>query len=287
MKIGIGLPNPIPGVAGSTLVAWARKAEERGFAGLATIDRVVYPSYDSLTTLAVAAGATSRITVSTNILLAPLYSPVLLAKAAASLDQLSEGRLTLGLAAGGRPDDYAAVGRDLHTRGRELDAALDLMHRAWRGEPVAGADKPIGPRPVRDDRVPLLFGGTSDAAVRRVATWGAGWTAGGSTPDRLKDIAARVRDAWTAAGRAGEPRLAALCYFSLGDDAEADSRRYLEDYYAFLGPYAEAVADGALRSETAVREAAKGFADAGITELFFDPTTASLDQVDRLADVVL
>ena len=100
MKIGIGLPNPVPGTPGTRLVEWAKRAEERGFSGLATIDRVVYPSYDSLATLAAAAGATTRIGLLTNVLLAPLYPAPLLAKTTASIDQLSNGRLTLGLASG-------------------------------------------------------------------------------------------------------------------------------------------------------------------------------------------
>src|SRR5690349_14414260 len=101
MDIGIGLPNTL-GIGGKEIVDWARRAEERGFSSLATIDRVVYPSYDSLTALAVAAGATSRIGLFTNILLAPAYPPVWLAKATASLDALSGGRLTLGIGVGGR-----------------------------------------------------------------------------------------------------------------------------------------------------------------------------------------
>ena len=91
----------------------------------------------------------------------------------------------------------------------------------------------------------------------------------------------------TGGARAGEPRLAALAYFSLGDDAEQDSRAYLRAYYGFLGPYADGVAEGALRSAEAIRGAVKAFEDAGITELTFDPTTTSLEQIDRLADVVL
>ncbi len=104
--------------------------------------------------LAAVAGATSSIGLMTNVLLAPLHAPVQLAKNAASVDQLSGGRLTLGLAAGGRPDDYAAVGRDFHTRGRDFDASLDVLHRAWRGEPVGGGDNPVCPTPVHDRRVP-------------------------------------------------------------------------------------------------------------------------------------
>ena len=94
MKIGIGIPNAVPGTSGRLLLDWARRAEERGFSGLATIDRVVYPSYDSLAVLAAAAGATSRIELMTNSLAAPVYPPVLLAKSTASIDQLSGGRLT-------------------------------------------------------------------------------------------------------------------------------------------------------------------------------------------------
>ena len=81
--------------------------------------------------------------------------------------------------------------------------------------------------------------------------------------------------------------MAALAYFSLGDDAEQDSRTYLREYDAFLGPYADRIADGALRSEDVIRGAVEAFEDAGITELTFDPTTTSLEQIDRLADVVL
>ncbi|HET8641581.1 MAG TPA: LLM class flavin-dependent oxidoreductase, partial [Pseudonocardiaceae bacterium] len=217
MEIGIGMPTPVPGAQEPALVDWARRAEARGFIGLATIDRIVYPSHDSLTTLAVAAGSTSRIRLLTNILLAPVYPPVLLAKAAASLDQLSGGRLTLGLAAGSRPDDFAAAGRDVHSRGREFDAGLELMHRAWRGEPVTDGGPPVCPTPSNGERVPILVGGTSDRAFQRMVAWGDGFTVGGAGPDAAGQVFERARAEWKEAGRSGEPRLAALTYFSLGD----------------------------------------------------------------------
>lgn len=85
------------------LPEWARRAEELGFSTLATIDRIVYPSYESLVTLAAAGAVTERIGLMTNILIAPVRNPVLLAKEAASVDRISSGRLTLGLAPGGGP----------------------------------------------------------------------------------------------------------------------------------------------------------------------------------------
>src|SRR5438552_3470145 len=130
MKIGIGLPNPIPGAKGTTIVEWARQAEERGFSSLATIDRIVYPSYESLITLAAAAGATSRIRLIPNVLLGPTRNPILLAKEAASLDQLSGGRFILGVGVGGREDDFTAAGQEFKNRGKRWDADLELMHKA-------------------------------------------------------------------------------------------------------------------------------------------------------------
>jgi alkanesulfonate monooxygenase SsuD/methylene tetrahydromethanopterin reductase-like flavin-dependent oxidoreductase (luciferase family) len=286
VKIGIGLPNPIPGTPGVRLVEWARRAEDRGFSTLTTIDRIAYPSYDSLTSLAAAAGATSRIELMTNILLAPAYPPVLLAKVAASIDQISNGRFTLGLAVGGRPDDYAVTGRDMSRRGRWFDEGLALMHQAWRGEAVPGTDKPVGPTPVRDSRVPIVFGGTSDATIRRITTWGTGWTAGGGGAEMVAPFADKVREAWKAAGRDGEPRLTGLAYFALGDDARQPSFDYLNDYYAFIGEWAGAISNGALRTPEMIKSAVQGFDEAGFTDFFIAPASSGLEQVDRLADVV-
>lgn len=117
MDIGIGIPNVIPGTEGRTIVEWARRAEARGFAGLATIDRIAYPSYDSIATLAAAAAVTERIRLVTNVLLGPTRNAVLLAKEAASLDQISGGRFVLGVGVGSREDDYAASGQSFHDRG--------------------------------------------------------------------------------------------------------------------------------------------------------------------------
>jgi alkanesulfonate monooxygenase SsuD/methylene tetrahydromethanopterin reductase-like flavin-dependent oxidoreductase (luciferase family) len=286
MKIGIGLPNPVPGTPGSAILEWARRAEQRGFHGLATIDRIAFPSYDTLATLAAAAAVTSRIGLVSNVLLTPLYPPPLLAKSAASIDQISGGRFTLGLGVGGRADDFEVMGRDLHRRGRDMDESLDLLHRAWKGERF-GDGQPICPTPTNDDRVPVLIGGGVDAAIRRTVEWGAGWTVAGVGPDQAGPLMQRVRTAWQEAGRSGEPRLAALAYFSLGDDVAEASRGYLRDYYGFTGPYAEQIAEGALRTPEAIRGAMSAFADVGCTELYLDATVASPDQVDRLADLVL
>jgi alkanesulfonate monooxygenase SsuD/methylene tetrahydromethanopterin reductase-like flavin-dependent oxidoreductase (luciferase family) len=288
MQIGIGLPNTLD-IPGPAIADWARRAEERGFSSLATIDRIVYPNYDSLTTLAVAAGATSRIGLFPDILLAPIYNPVWLAKSTASLHAMSGGRLTLGLGVGGRPDDFVAMDRPFETRGRLMDETLELMHRGWAGESlvadnVTGGEIPVAP-PTPESRVPILVGGNGVAAIRRTVRYGDGWTAGGARPDAVRAMVEQVKAAWRDGGREGEPRLAALVYFGLSD--EDVSRASLRRYYGFLTDYVEFIVEGALRSPQAVQDAVKAFEDAGITELVFDPTVPDLDEIERLADLVL
>jgi len=282
MDIGIGLPNTLT-VAGPVVVDWARRAEERGFSTVATIDRIVYPSYDSLTSLAVAAGATSRIGLFTDVLLTPLYQPVLLAKVTSSLAAMSGGRLTLGMGVGGRPDDFAALERPFNRRGKLMDETLDLLTRAWAGENVTGDDFPVAPTPP-GNRVPVLIGGNTDASVRRAVAYGDGWTAGGGGPAMAAPMVEKVRQAWQEAGREGEPRIATLTYFGLGD--EKASKASLRRYYAFLGDWVDAIVDSAVRGPQAAKDIARDFAGIGVTELVFVPTIASLDEIDRLADAV-
>lgn len=285
MEIGIGLPNPIPGTSGRTLLDWARRAEERGFASLATIDRVAYPSFESLIALAGAAAVTQRIELLTNVLLAPTRDPVLLAKEAASVDQLSGGRLTLGLGVGGREDDFTTSSRSFSDRGKRFDRQLELMHEAWKGSGVEGSPKPVTPKPVRDS-IPVLIGGNSEGTLARVRKWGIGWTAGGSTPDQVASFSEQVHKAWEQAGRSGKPRIVALTYFALGAEA-VRGRDYIMDYYGFLGDFAKQFAEGFPQTDDAVRGTAKMFEEAGVDEVIFDPTIAELDQIDLLAESVL
>jgi alkanesulfonate monooxygenase SsuD/methylene tetrahydromethanopterin reductase-like flavin-dependent oxidoreductase (luciferase family) len=287
VDIGIGLPTTIPRVAGATVLEWARRADAAQFSTLGTIDRVVYGNYDAVPALAAAAAVTSTIRLTTAILISPYRgNGALLAKQLASIDQLSGGRLVVGIAVGGREDDYVATGSDFAGRGKAQDALLAEMRAVWAGEPrgTAGA---IGPEPVQRGGPPLLIGGTGPAAIRRTTAQGAGWIAGGGGPAMFADGASRVRGAWTAADKEGAPRLVALGYYALGPDGQDAARRYLTDYYAFLGPFAEQIAAGALTDPDAVRRTAGEFAEAGCDELILFPCASDPDQVDRLADVAV
>lgn len=282
MDVGIGLPNAVRGVDRAGIVEWAVRAERAGFSSLGTIDRLAYPNFEPLTALAAAAAVTERISLTTDILIAPLRSDTaLLAKQAATVDQLSGGRLTLGLAPGGREDDYEISGVDFHRRGKIFDEQLEEMARIWRGETA------VGPRPVQSPRPQLLIGGYSEIAMRRAARHADGWTLGGGPPDALAESMPKLRDAWQAAGRDGEPRVLALMYFALGPSAEADARASLGDYYSWLGDYAHQIVAGAAKDADTVRSYLSAFEEAGADELICFPSSADPAQVDLLAQAAL
>jgi alkanesulfonate monooxygenase SsuD/methylene tetrahydromethanopterin reductase-like flavin-dependent oxidoreductase (luciferase family) len=282
MDVGIGLPATIPGIEREPLLEWARRAEARGFSSLGTIDRIVYANYEPLIALAAAAAVTERIRLATTILIAPYrFNGALVAKQAATLNHLSNGRLVLGVAVGRREDDYEASGVDIHTRGRLFDRMLDQWRRVWAGEEFGTAGA-IGPQ----SRPTLIVGGAVDAAFERAARYGDGWIMGGGTPDQFKEGAAKLQAAWGGAGRDGEPHTMALAYFALGPGAEEAAGRYLRHYYAWVGEYADAIAASAATDAGTVAQYVQGFADAGCDELVLFPSSTDPEQVDLLADAV-
>jgi alkanesulfonate monooxygenase SsuD/methylene tetrahydromethanopterin reductase-like flavin-dependent oxidoreductase (luciferase family) len=285
MDVGIGLPTTIPGVERDQLLEWARRADARGFSSVGTIDRIVYDNYEPLIALAAAAAVTERIRLAATILIAPYRSnAALVATQAASVDRLSNGRLVLGVAVGGREDDYEVSGVDFHTRGRRFEEMLEHWQDVWAGKSFGTAGA-IGPRPPRG-RPTLIVGGSVDAAFERAARYGDGWIMGGGAPQQFAQGAARAREAWQAAGRDGAPRLMSLGYFALGDRAEQAANEYLRDYYAFVGEYAGMIADSAAKDAATVSQYVQAFSDAGCDELILFPCDPDPAQVDLLAEAI-
>jgi alkanesulfonate monooxygenase SsuD/methylene tetrahydromethanopterin reductase-like flavin-dependent oxidoreductase (luciferase family) len=286
VDIGIGLPNTVPGTEGRTLIDWARHAEEAGFSTLGTIGRLVYPNYEELIALSAAAAVTSRIRLTTGVLLAPLYTnSALFAKQAASLDRLSGGRLVLGMGLGGRDDDFAASGVSTHHRGRRLEEHVALMRRVWSGEEFGYAGG-IGPEPARPGGPEIILGGATQASFGRVARIADGWIMGGGTPDMFAQAAAGVDQAWQDAGRPGRPRKLTLAYFGLGPEARSQAEGYLLHYYGWLGEIANMIAGGAAVSPEMVKSYAAAFEAGGCDEIIFVPTASRLDQVSLLAEAI-
>jgi alkanesulfonate monooxygenase SsuD/methylene tetrahydromethanopterin reductase-like flavin-dependent oxidoreductase (luciferase family) len=281
MNIGLGLPITDP----TALLDWARRGDAGPFSTLGLLDRLVYDNPEPLVALAVLAGATTRIRLQTEVLLAPLREPALLAKQAATLDRLCGGRLVLGLGVGGRLDDHLAAGTDMHTRGRRLDQQMALMRRLWSGQPYDDQVGPIGPAPARRGGPEVLFGGFQPAALERVARWGDGFLVA-AAPSWAGGLIDTVRAAWKDLGRDGGPRIVAQVSTALGPPAVIDdARAAIGRYYEFSG-HAEAMVAGLLTTPGQIRAAIAQFEDLGVDEVMLYCHGRDPGQVDRLAEVL-
>ncbi len=283
MKIGVGLPNTIPGTEGPQLVEWARRAEELGFSSLATIGRLVFPAYEELQALTAAAAVTERIDLFTNVAIGPVYDKAFLAKSAAGLDQISGGRFVLGLASGWRDEDYNVAGKAYAGRGKQLDEMIEYMQGAWRGELVEGATKGLTPRPTNGESVPIAIGGHSAVSFTRAAKYGIGWTAGGAAPDDVKTMNEGAKAAWSAAGREGQPKLWSLMYYTLGEGGRETATDYLGDYYGEMGV---GMAQQIPADAEQVRGTVAAYEAAGSDEFILDPVSSDLGQLEMLAEAL-
>jgi alkanesulfonate monooxygenase SsuD/methylene tetrahydromethanopterin reductase-like flavin-dependent oxidoreductase (luciferase family) len=273
MKIGLGLP-PITDRA--VLLEWARRAEAGPFSTLGLLDRLVYDNPEPLVTLAMLAGATERIRLQTEVLLAPLRETPLLAKQAATLDRLSGGRFTLGLGVGGRDDDHEVAGVDIKTRGRRLDAQMDKLRELWQGDVV-------GPAPLSAGGPEVLFGAFAPAALARVAKYGDGLLAAGP-PQGWPASIDSVRTSWQQAGRAGEPRIVVQVNAAIGEPAATEARTNAMAYYGM--PYGQRVADTMLDKPEQVHTIIEDAEKLGADELMLYVWATDPAQVTTIAAVI-
>jgi probable F420-dependent oxidoreductase len=202
MRIGFALPQfGVLARQGDQVARFARQAEELGadslwvgdrllapvdpvvgYGGGTTIPEVFRAILDPFTLLAVAATATRRARLGTNVLNAPWYPPAMLARALTSIDVISGGRLVVGLGIGWSPDEYAAAGIPMRARGARLDECLDALELLWTTTPARyqGTYWSVPAtyaelKPVQSPRPPVYLAGMTPAAQRRVARRGDGW----------------------------------------------------------------------------------------------------------------
>jgi alkanesulfonate monooxygenase SsuD/methylene tetrahydromethanopterin reductase-like flavin-dependent oxidoreductase (luciferase family) len=288
VDVGVGTPATIPGTVGQRVQEWAQVADASGFSSIGIIDRIAYPNHEPLATLAVCAGATQAIRLMTTVLVAPIRSAGLLAKQAATIDSLSDGRLVLGLGIGGREEDYLAAssGTPFSERARQFEDHLALMRRVWAGEPPRDDVASVGPAPVQEGGPPILLGGYSEPAARRAGRLGDGFIAGPLDPAEARRLYETASGAASDAGRRGRFRFVGCVYWALGDDNVLEhGRENLRDYYAFAGR-GDAVAAGMLDSADAIKERLSRSEDAGMDEVVLWPCLDDLDQLDRLGEVL-
>lgn len=285
ISIGVALPNN-QGVADpAALVELARAAERAGFESVWVSDHLFHaeyvarrlgdrPYHEPLVLLAAVAAATERVALGTSVLVLPWHHPVRLAKQVATLDQLSRGRVVLGVGIGQTRDEYAALGVPFERRGRLSDEILDALGALWtqdvpewKGEAFAFAGLRFEPKCAQQPHPPLWIGGSSPAALERVALRGDGWHPLGLSPRELAAGRADLGRRLAAAGRAPEVPVAVRLVAQLSD---TESGRPPQERRSCRGTPEEMIA------------VVRAFADAGATHVILDPASPDLETADTL-----
>lgn len=304
-RLGLAVENFAPATEEldmDAVVAYGRRAEELGFDSLWAWDHMFlgtrnpFPFLESLTTLAVLATATERVELGTGILVLPLRNAAVLAKTAATLESISRGRLTLGMAVGWYEREFDACGVPFRQRGRIFEENLALMQSFWSGEPVSGEANGITFRnaimlPAPRPRPKLLIGGYVDKVLKRVAEKSDGWLTYFYAPDDFRQAWGKIRGFAEAAGRdpdeLGNVAQLALCIDDSFEAADRKVRGYIDDYFD-LPEWSESTAESAIRGtpEQCAEQIAEHVA-AGVQHICLVPYRYESAQVERFAAEVL
>lgn len=286
------------------ILAYARRAEELGYGSLWAWDHMLlgtrspFPFLESLTTLTAVAMETNRVRLGTGVLVLALRNPLVLAKTTATLDRISGGRLTLGMATGWYEREFDAAGVPFKRRGRVFEHNLEALQNFWSGEPVSGEENGIEyrnalmlPRPAQQPRPTVLIGGYVDKVLRRVATKSDGWLTYFYTPASFTTAWRKVRDFAEEAGRDPDQlqNVAQLPIYVDDDvtNAERRCREYIDEY-CDLPAWSQSSHDSAIRgtAEQCAEQLAEHFA-AGVQHICLCPAGYEIEQIARIAAEVL
>ena len=224
-NIGIAFVNPAPLTKTENVVNFAKKCDAMGLHSIWTIDRVAYDNLEPLTLLAAAAGATQKIRIGTSVLLPGLRHPALLAKTIATLDFISNGRVTIGVGFGSRENDFTAVEVPFEGRGTRAVECVQLMKRLWSEDNVTHKGRfynvhnlTIGPRPIQT-QIPIFTGGSAEVALKRAGTWANGFISGSAAIEEFYKTWDKIASYATAAGRNPDDiTKASLAFMAINDD---------------------------------------------------------------------
>ena len=288
MKIGIGLPNTMAHEADRELMLdWARLADQAGFHVLGTIDKPNYDSWDPLTTLAGVAGVTGRIGLATTIMQLPPRNEVLVAKQAAVVDQLSGGRLVLGLAQGGREDDYELFGVPFRGRSQRFEQQIERIRQIWRDARESDREHGVlGPAPVQEPAPPVWVGASTPKSIERAARAADGFLFGTAGRSAMAERAPGIRELFAANGKP-DATVAGLAYVGIGDDPQRaldEAAHHVLRYYGRLWTEPENLIHHGPAAKVAEELAAY---EGSVDVLVVFPQIPQLEQVEQLAEHLL
>jgi len=290
LQIGMTLPSMVPDLDRERTLAWCRGIDAGPFSSLACGERITFHNAEMRALLAAAAVLTERVRIVPTLYVLPLHAAAVVAKEVATLDVLSEGRVTLTVGVGGREHDYRAAEAPFEGRFGRLDAQVAELRRLWSGEaPFAGAD-PVGPPPRQKGGPPIWSGAMGPKSLRRAARWAEG-VAGFSTAGDLAEIEASldaVRAAWRDCGEGRTPRLVTGFWYALGSDAESRLERYAYDYLKLFGDEVARTlaARCTVNTPERFRDVIEGAAALGADELMLVPTSSDPAELDRTLEAL-
>jgi alkanesulfonate monooxygenase SsuD/methylene tetrahydromethanopterin reductase-like flavin-dependent oxidoreductase (luciferase family) len=291
MDIAMTLPTMITHDRSNTL-DWCRAVDEGPWSSLAIPERITYPSHSWIVELSAAAALTERVRLWTTIIVLPAHPAVDVAKQLASVDQLCEGRLTVGIGVGGREHDYRAIDAPFGHRWSRMDEQVATMKRIWAGEPPFEGADPVGPPPVQVGGPPLVSGSMGPKSLARAARWAIGVDDGstvfGIDPAATTAAFSRIRDAWAAEGRTDAPHISASLWYALGDGAAERLHDYGHSYMRIFGVEVADMMAAMLSTSTpdALRSAVSTLEGLGCDELFLVPTTTDVTELGRTRDAL-
>ena len=298
LEIGITLPQLVPadGLDRAQLRRYLPQVERLGFASVWVAEMHGAPQLDPLISLAYAAALTDRVRLGVAVLLAALRAPLQLARDVASIDQLSGGRIDLGVGLGADRELPLRYGISPTERATRYDSGLDLLLRLWSQDSVSTSptspwpmhDVQLRPRPVQRPHPPLWFGARSESGIARSVRVGDGWIGAASWP--LADLPETVLAVRRELDRAGRDpatfRIGRKVAIQVDDDADR-AAQIAGEYWATLGR--PQLADQTTVTGTAAQVADRliGIARLGLGLLVLDPLTDQLRQAEQLATEVL
>jgi probable F420-dependent oxidoreductase len=279
--------------------AYFARAEELGFDSAWAQEQVLgsAPQLGPVETMTYAAACTQRLRLGCVVFVSTLHSPVHLAKSLSTLDQLSRGRIEIGVGTGGKGRQFAAFGVDPQRYVARFTEGLTLMKALWtdsrvtfNGEFWALRDAAMEPKPFQKPFPPIWFGGAGPAALRRAAALGSGFFGAGSSPTAAFASQVQiVREALAHTGRrAADFPIAKRVYIAVDDDAERARKRInteLERLYGRRSPDIEAAAIAGTPADC-VRELRK-VAEAGAELILFTSMFEQAEHAERLAAEVI
>ena len=291
MDIAMTMPTMIAHGRSET-IAWCEAIDQGPWSSLAVPERVTYPSHSWIVELSAAAAITQRVRLWTTIIVLPAHDAVDVAKQLASVDQLSAGRLTVGIGVGGREHDYRAINGSFDRRWSRMDEQVETMRRVWSGEPPFEGADPVGPPPAQAGGPPFVAGAMGPKALARAAKWAIGVDDGstvfGIDPAATDAAFTRIRNAWFAEGRSDAPHISASLWYALGDGAQERLYDYGYSYMKIFGEQVGTMMAGMLSTSTAesLRQSVSTLESLGCDELFLVPTTTDVTELNRTRDAL-